>query len=296
MSVAALIGVVSVDAADIVALARDPRRHAFLLRTTGSDHAAQAEIAAAQRLLAAQHEPDLRALLELAVYRNAMSLRNQCLPFALPGVWARLGRLDHAEALARTITDPAARGAALEDVATAAAEAGDLDRAARLAADAEALAQRITDPEDLSSVLIGLARAAAEAGDPGRAEALARTVPDPCFQVETLGQLASIAAEEGDRDRAVRLATEAEATARTITLPYYQARALDELAMAAARTGDLDRARDLLALALSTDSPEIVWWMEALTECFPDVIRDAGHMFLTALVPDGSAEQLAGDD
>ena len=87
MSVAAVSGVVGVDAADLVALARDPRRHAFLLRTTGSDYAAQAEIATAQRLLAGQDEPDLRALLELAVYRNAMSLRNQCLPFALPGVW-----------------------------------------------------------------------------------------------------------------------------------------------------------------------------------------------------------------
>jgi hypothetical protein len=102
MSVAAVSGAAGVDAADLVALARDPRRHAFLLRTSGSDDAAQAEIAAARRLLAGRDEPDLRALLELAVYRNAMSLLNQCLPFALPGVWARLGRLDHAEALART--------------------------------------------------------------------------------------------------------------------------------------------------------------------------------------------------
>ena len=64
----------------------------------------------------------------------------------------------------------------------------------------------------------------------------------------------------------------------------------------AAQAGDPGRARDLLALALSADSPEIVWWMEALTECFPDVVRHTGHMFLTALVPGGSAEQFAGDD
>src|SRR5580704_561702 len=139
MSVAAVSGVVGVDAADLVAQARDPRRHAFLLRTTGSDYAAQAEIAAAQRLIAGRDEPDLRALLELAVYRNAMSLRNQCLPLALPGVWARLGRLDHGEALARTIPNHDARAAALEDVATAAAGAGEQDRAARLAAEAPAL-------------------------------------------------------------------------------------------------------------------------------------------------------------
>ena len=94
------------DAALLSALARDPDRHAFLLRVTGSDYAAEAEIVAAQRLVAAQDEPDLQALLELAVYRNAMALRNQCLPFALPGVWARLGRFDHGEALARAIPTP----------------------------------------------------------------------------------------------------------------------------------------------------------------------------------------------
>jgi hypothetical protein len=54
------------------------------------------------------------------------------------------------------------------------------------------------------------------------------------------------------------------------------------LAGAVARAGDLDRARNLLALALSADSPEIVWWMEALTEWFPDVISGARNMFLAA--------------
>src|ERR1700722_8195003 len=148
------------DAVRLLALARDPRRHAFLLRVTGSDYAAQAEIAAAQRLVASQDEPDLQALVELAVYRNAMSLRNQCLPFALPGVWARLGRLDHAEALARAITYPDARAAALEDVLTATAQADNPDRASRLATEAEALPGTITDPDDPSWVLIGLASAA----------------------------------------------------------------------------------------------------------------------------------------
>src|SRR6202046_1777774 len=143
MSVAAVSGAVGVDAADLVAQARDPRRHAFLLRTTGSDYAARRKTSTAHRLPGAKDEPDLRALLELAVYRNAMSLRNQCLPFALPGVWARLGRLDHAEALARAITYPDARAAALEDVLTAAAQAGDPDRA-------EAVARTLTEPPFLA--------------------------------------------------------------------------------------------------------------------------------------------------
>ena len=46
------IGVIGVDDADLPALARGPRRHEFLLRATGSDHAAVAEIRAAQRLIA----------------------------------------------------------------------------------------------------------------------------------------------------------------------------------------------------------------------------------------------------
>ena len=45
------------DATRLSALARDPRRHAFLLRATGSDYAALAEIRTAQGLLAGQKVP-----------------------------------------------------------------------------------------------------------------------------------------------------------------------------------------------------------------------------------------------
>ena len=49
-------------------------------------------------------------------------------------MWARLGRYDHAEALARSITAPFARANALTGLVTAAAETGDLDRAEALCA------------------------------------------------------------------------------------------------------------------------------------------------------------------
>ena len=169
---------------------------------------------------------------------------------------AQAGDPDRAEALARTITDPNSRAGSLARLGTAAAQAGDMGRAGRLAAEAEALARTIADPEDRDWALADVAIATTRAGDLDRAEALARTLTDP----------------------------------------YSAQRALAELARAVAQAGDPDRARDLLALALSTDSPEIVWWMEALTECVPDVVRDVRDMFLMALVPDGSAEQLAGDD
>src|SRR5580704_12219732 len=174
------------DAARLSALARDPDRHAFLLRVTGSDYAAEAEIAAAQRLVAAQDEPDLQALMELAVYRHGMSIRNQCLPFALPGAWARLGRLDHGEALARAITHPDLRAGALEDVATAAAEAGNPDRAEALARTiADPLAGTIAEPNHRGQALDALASAAAQAGDPDRAEGLARSITVAFQQAQT---------------------------------------------------------------------------------------------------------------
>jgi len=122
------------DAARLSALARDPRRHAFLLRATGSDYAALAEIRTAQRLIADQKVPDLQALVELAVYWHAISIRNQSIPAGLPAVWERLGRVDHAEALARAITDPYAGARALTELADAAAQAGDPDRARHLLA------------------------------------------------------------------------------------------------------------------------------------------------------------------
>jgi len=37
-----------------------------------------------------------------------------------------------------------------------------------------------------------------------------------------------------------------------------------------------------LYLPPSADSPEIVWWMEALTEWFPDATSGARNMFLAA--------------
>jgi hypothetical protein len=71
-------------------LARDPRRHAFLLRTTGNDYAALTEIRTAHGLIADQYILDLQAIVELAAYRRAISIRNQSIPDYLPVMWIRL--------------------------------------------------------------------------------------------------------------------------------------------------------------------------------------------------------------
>lgn len=96
----------SSDAERLSALARDSRRHAFFSRATGSDYAALAEIRSTQRLISGQKTPDMQVLVELAIYRHAISIRNQSIPVGLPAVWERLGRFEHAEALARAVTNP----------------------------------------------------------------------------------------------------------------------------------------------------------------------------------------------
>ena len=237
------------DAARLSVLARDPRRHAFLLRATGSDYAALAEIRTAQGLMARQDVPDLQALVELAVYRHAISISNQSIPYGLPAVWARLARLDHAEALARTIGDPSTRAWALTELVRVSAQAGDLDRASRPTADVEPLARTITNLGDQTRVLAWLASVSAQAGDLDRAsrlaalaEALARATTDPDAQARALTGMANAAAQAGDPDHA-------ETLARTITNPDAQVQALAELASAAAQVGDLGRASRLAAEA-----------------------------------------------
>ena len=59
---------------------------------------------------------------------------------------------------------------------TAVAQAGDLDRAYRLAADAEAVASSIADPDNRAPGAVDCVAAVAQAGDLDRAEALARAI------------------------------------------------------------------------------------------------------------------------
>jgi Trypsin-like peptidase domain len=261
------------DGLRLSALTRDRCRHAFLLRATGSDYAALTEISDAQRVIAAQDVPDLQALVELAVYRHAISIRNRSIPADLPAVWARLARFDHAEALARAITDHCAHDQALAELVTVAAQMGDLhraealvgaitspdtqaqaftqlaaaaaqtrqmDHASLLAANAQALVRSITSSSAQARLLTQLANVAAQTGDLDRAETLAHAITDPWHQAEALTCLATASGQLGDLDRA-------EAVARPITDPDARARALVAVAAAAAQAGDPGRASRLAA-------------------------------------------------
>jgi hypothetical protein len=141
---------------------------------------------------------------------------------------AQAGDLDRAEALAYAIADPGQQAQALAQVAIAAAQAGDPGRA-------EALAYAIADPGQQAQALTLLAIAAAQAGDPGRAEALAYAIADPGQRAQALTLLAIAAAQAGDLDRAGALA-------RAITDPYWQAQALAQLAVLLAQAGQREQA------------------------------------------------------
>jgi hypothetical protein len=269
------------DVRRLIVLARDPSRHTFLLQATGSDYAGITEIREAQRVIAAHGIPDLQALVELAVCRHAISIRNQSIPADLPAVWARLGRFGHAEALARVITDPRAQAQALAELVTIHAQAGnldraeavariitnpdvqvralsqvaaaaqstDLDRATRLASDAEALAVTLSSSAAMARTVAAGAVAAARSGDLDRAEALTRAITNPEENTEALTALVTDTAERGDLDRANRLSAEAETAAHAITDPRARARVLADLAVAVFRAADLDRANRLSAEA-----------------------------------------------
>jgi hypothetical protein len=161
-------------------------------------------------------------------------------------------------------------------LATAAAQAGDHDRAHRLAADAEATARAITDPAAQAHALTGLPTVIAQAGDSDRAEALARAITDPEAQAQALTGLAA-AAQADDFDRA-------EALARAITDPEAQAQALTGLAAAAAQAGDQDRARHLLALMLVMDLSG-TWWIKTVLQLFPSVAAGAWDVLASAYSP-----------
>lgn len=202
----------------LIAHAADWARHDRMLDITGGDAAALTEITDVQALLLRQEEPDLPALARLNVHRCIITARNAHVPPELPVAWARIGRLERAEALARSISSPDGQVLALVRLAATVGSLGDLDRA-------EALARTITSPGDMEWALADLAVGAAGAGDLDRAGALARSIITSDDQARTLIRLVQMAARVGDLDRAGALADQAEAATQTLT-PLHHVRAM----------------------------------------------------------------------
>jgi tetratricopeptide (TPR) repeat protein len=308
-------------------LATDPDRHAVLFRAAGNDYAALQEISAALDLHTRHTPLDLPAQLGLATWRHALSTRGDSLPTYLIPVWTFLGRAEHAEALARTITSPDRQGQALSGLVEALALAGQHDRA-------EALTRTITRPDRRAEALIGLVRTLVQAGQDERAgvvaddaQALARTITDPERQERALISLVYVLADAGQHDRAHALAgtlTElylqgqaliglvrglaqagqhdhAESLARTIADPNQQGQALSHLVRALARAGQHDRAEILARRITHPDRQAEA--LASLAQIFVEAGRDERALVVaddaeavarTITDPDRQAEALTG--
>ena len=97
----------------------DAARHDRMLDMSGGDAAALAETRITLDRIAGQDHPDLIAALRLAHHRDQLADRNRKVPTELPAVWAQLGHMARADALARSIPDPYQQANALTTIAQA---------------------------------------------------------------------------------------------------------------------------------------------------------------------------------
>ncbi len=168
------------DSPRMVALATDRRRHDRLLAATHTDAAALTEVTTAQTLILTSTVSDLAALAVLAAHRDRLTARNSHIPASLPAIWARLGHIERAKTLARSLSTEEQE----EALGLLAAVIASDDPA-----QAEELARRI-DNEYVRAEALAKVAGAVVATDPDRAEEIARTIPQDemeTFLVETAG-------------------------------------------------------------------------------------------------------------
>ncbi|WP_251800008.1 hypothetical protein [Paractinoplanes hotanensis] len=249
----------------LTALAVDAVRHDRMLSLSGGDVAALAEIRACQNLILADDdltETGLFRLLRLSHHRDQLESRNSNTPADLPAVWAAVGQPTRAEALARSITDPARQEQALAGLAGAIAVAGDIRRGAQVAAG-------IDDTSLRKVTLDNLARVAGAAGDLELATEIAVTVGDQRLQLRTLTDLSRAAAAGGD----LRLGRQ---IAENIVSTPARAAALAKLATNAASIGDPARTAALADAA--AEAAATLAEASKAVEVLAEIVRAVGRI------------------
>jgi hypothetical protein len=232
------------DTARLMRYAADVGRHDRMLDRTGGDAGALEEITLAQDALLASAEPDLPTMCKLALRRADLEERNTNVPISLPRLWAAVGDVSRAEALARSIPeDGGRRAAALILLAPAVAAAGHHNRAELLAG---LIPARVyMDADQPEKAICEVVRKIAEGGEHDRAAALARSIDDPVWQSRAHSEVAIALAVTGGG------LVEAESLALRIPMPYWRAQALAVLAKEAAHRGQKDLAERLAGSAES---------------------------------------------
>jgi hypothetical protein len=204
-----------------------------------------------------------KELRTFAVVRGWLALRNSKIPPSLPAVWAKLGDLIRAEALASSITTLQGREQALAALAVAVADAGDVGQARRFIGAAEAAADSLTDHEGRRTadvlMMVDVAKALASTGDPDRAESIAFSIPYVfSAQGAAVGAVAAGLVAAGDVDRALQVVQRLKAGIwHRSTYHEYAAKvkALCALAEALAKAGDVGRARQVAQEAEAVARP-----------------------------------------
>ncbi|KOX18464.1 hypothetical protein ADK67_36890 [Saccharothrix sp. NRRL B-16348] len=235
--------------------ATDLARQGRMRDLFGADTAALTEITTAQDVIVAQDNPDLVAMVRLAIHRDRLAAQNHNTPLNLPPVWALLGDIDRAEASARSHLDRHGwerQAEVLPSVTKATARTGHLDRA-------ETIARSICTPWVRAKALVWVAEAAVQAGAPERtttliddAQAIGALIDDLRSKALTLGAVAAVAAKAGQPERAATLIDQAEAVARSITDVNSASSALVLLVEATAEVSGIDRA-EALARAITAE-------------------------------------------
>ncbi|TDP41211.1 hypothetical protein [Nocardia ignorata] len=198
------------DYARMAELALDTTRHDRLRAHTGGDSVSLTEIRTVQRRICEHHDPDLTTTAHLARLRDQLRDRNDKVPAALPALWAHLGRVDRAEALALSLPDRARQADALVYLAEEIAET-EPRRADRLIEQAESIAfdeRTTTRDADHRAQLRARIAAAIARRDPDRALRLVTWIPVSSRTTATI-EIAEIIAQS-DADRAEALARTAE--------------------------------------------------------------------------------------
>jgi hypothetical protein len=188
----------------MVALATDQHRQNRMLDVSGGDTAALTEITDAQEVIITLGEPDLLSMARLAIRRTSIIGRNANIPTKLPALWAILGNITRAEALAHSIIEPIRRAQALSALVKPVAASGDVNRTLMLAQQAEVVICAIEDIPQRNGAIQGLAEALAAAGHFERAHDMAGAITEPSERITAMAALIKVTVASSDFSRGKR--------------------------------------------------------------------------------------------
>lgn len=237
------------DVNSLITEATSSERHRLRVALTGGDSQALTAVREALWQLGAQKQPNISQMVRLSLYQEILYNNMPDLPPALPLVWAKLGDLERAEALANTGTSAAGRCARLSQIAVILAARGDVVEAKRFAKLADRVCSSFGNVQDLANGLSTVARAWFAVGEvntakalTARAQTLAVQQTNPVYVTWSLTGIAVTWAILGDGARATALAG-------SMSRPKERARAFAEVAEQLAEAEHYPQARELIEQA-----------------------------------------------